>query len=124
MNGANAALLAEYRCRTKGCLLLRVWQTPTGPEWSKPKRRLSGLYAMLRDFHDAGVAGVAMPASAGQLDGCAAHTTVPVACEHVRDRLRIGDIRQAITGRTPDRPARIALSADTTRRDDPHPGVW
>ena len=34
-------LLAEYRCRTKGCLLLHVWQTPQGRFWYTPRYKLS-----------------------------------------------------------------------------------
>lgn len=119
-----SALLAEYRCRARGCLLLRVWQSPDGPQWSKPRRRLSPLYALLRDFHDAGVLGAAMPASGGRLDDCAGHVTIPVGCAHTRDRLRVADIRRDIDKRTPGRPARIPMGADTPTHHDPQPGIW
>lgn len=35
------ALLAEYRCRVKGCLLLHVWQTSQGRFWYSPRYKLS-----------------------------------------------------------------------------------
>lgn len=35
------ALLAEYRCRVKGCLLLHVWQTSQGRFWYTPRYKLS-----------------------------------------------------------------------------------
>jgi hypothetical protein len=34
--GVKSSLLVEYRCRAKGCLLLRVWQTPDGLQFTAP----------------------------------------------------------------------------------------
>lgn len=32
-----SSMLLEYRCHARGCLLLAVWQTPQGPEFSAPR---------------------------------------------------------------------------------------
>lgn len=58
------SLLAEYRCRAKGCLLLRVWQTPNGPEFVAPAHRLSDRYTLARHLERSALADIAGSASA------------------------------------------------------------
>ena len=49
--GIPGALLTEYRCKRRGCLLLRVWQTPKGPEFFAPPAGLPNWYATAGQLH-------------------------------------------------------------------------
>jgi hypothetical protein len=93
----NSALLLEYRCRAKGCLLLRVWQTPKGPEYLAPGHRLSRLYR-INETED----------WVGRLDDYPEVLPwLPLACDHVRGLLRVFDIRKEAAGATPGSPLRV-----------------
>jgi hypothetical protein len=111
-----AALLLEYRCRARGCLLLKVWQTPNGPEFFAPGRGLSRRYAWVRraelDILDDGDGrqqhGEDGGDHVGRLDDLHPWlSSIPLACGHVHLTAWTWNIREDIAGRKPGQPARI-----------------
>jgi hypothetical protein len=98
--GVRGVLLVEYRCRAKGCLLLRVWQTPNGPEFLASGYRLSNRYTL------AGREGETWDWG-GRLDDYPATLWVPLMCNHVTERTCVSEIRRDLAGRTPGNPTRI-----------------
>jgi hypothetical protein len=107
---ADPSLLLEYRCRARGCLLLKVWQTPNGPEFAAPGRRLSDRYTFARRLEQAAIGelvGAQDGMWAGRLDDCPVLMWIPLACDHVTVTIWISAIREHLVGRTPGQPARI-----------------
>ena len=92
--GVKSSLLVEYRCRAKGCLLLRVWQTPHGPEFVAPGRQLSSRYALARTMVRINITGGEMFRNwAGRLDDWP-ELPLLLMCEHVIETARAYDIRR------------------------------
>ncbi|WP_041180491.1 hypothetical protein [Mycobacterium canetti] len=50
--GVKRAALAEYRCRTRKCLLLRVWQTPNGPEFYGRTKHAKAFHTLMHGYID------------------------------------------------------------------------
>jgi hypothetical protein len=110
-----SASLLEYRCRPKGCLLLRVWQTPEGRRFWTPTPKLSGRAAPVRDLarilmdgHDPVLA-----------DPVLAHPdswllSLRLMCHHVDRPIWFDQLRRDLEGRTPGRPAIILWPPDDT----------
>jgi hypothetical protein len=102
--GVKGSLLAEYRCRAKGCVLLQVWQTSNGPEFLAPGNRLSPQN---------------MPRSAGpwdwagRLDDYPETLWMPLWCDHVKDHTYASEVRRDCADRTPGRPRRVSWPRDT-----------
>lgn len=121
--GVKRAALIEYRCRLrKKCLLLRVWQTPSGLEFYAPCRHTSGLYLSFQSLIDVrgdsrrfGIPDV----WAGRLDDHLPDQWVPLVCDHHRGGTLVSDIRQNIAGRTPGDPLVVLVpGADTPNSGD------
>jgi len=104
----NGCLLLEYRCRAKGCLLLRVWQTPEGPAWQAPGRALSNRGALARDLEQTAL-GVG---ETGRLDDCPPLLWLPLICRHVNESAWLFDIRADLADATPGRPVRALWPRD------------
>jgi hypothetical protein len=126
--GVKGSLLVEYRCRVRKCLLLRVWETPNGPEFFARDRQSDGIYSLLNSYDlidDPGrrvpPGGVGPPARgvgpgqvfAGRLDDHPETKWVPLWCDHVRESALISAIRRDIKGRTPGRPKTVLVPIDT-----------
>lgn len=114
----------EYRCSRKGCLLLKVWQTPNGPEFFAPSRGLPDWYATAGQLHwpsfDRDESGDKTGPRAGRLsnpifDGL----FLWLFCDHLRGVLWTRDIQRDLKGRIPGKRARINLPRDTPGQ--PHP---
>ena len=110
----SGSLLVEYRCRTKGCLLLRVSQTPDGLEYYAPGHRLSDRYTRIRDLETEIMSGreyieILRPPRApvrGRLDE-SAPPGLQLMCNHVNEWALTTDIRRDIDGATTgDNPPR------------------
>lgn len=109
-----SALLLEYRCRAKGCLLLRVWQTPGGPQFLVSGHRLSDRYTLARHLERLALAAGHSSETPetpgdwiGQLDEQPALLWLPLMCGHVRETAWIFAIRKDVAGAAPGRPKRI-----------------
>lgn len=119
--GVKGALLVEYRCRVKKCLLLQVWQTPTGPEFfARCQRRAGdGLWLMVAsgeriDFSSRDSAAVGIPKIwAGRLDDHPPTRWVPVMCNHHRGGVEVSAIRRDISDGIPGSPGTMLLPLDT-----------
>ena len=120
--GVKTALLAEYRCRARGCLLLHVWQTPMGPEFFAPGGRVSDRYEAAQQFDWPG-----RGREASDKSGTRAHRlNDPVIgpkwlwllCDHVKQHVFVRDIRQELASQ-PGKPTRIFLPQDTPGRKLP-----
>ncbi|MGA9492892.1 MAG: hypothetical protein WBV80_21940 [Mycobacterium sp.] len=115
--GVNGAMLAEYRCREKNCLLLRVWQTPTGPEFFAPSARVSGYYATAGqfDFPSFNRDGPKKTGDkAGNIDDpLISRQWLWLLCDHFKEAVWTHHIRQDFNGRTPGNPATVVLPRDT-----------
>jgi hypothetical protein len=132
-------LVAEYRCREKGCLLLHVWQTPRGRYWYRPPYNLSPQVAESQTVESARRKRTSdgfrnWNPSAGSFDGLLDSlayeteledgTTVmyfspqernglSVTCDHVRDTLTAERLAAIVRGVTPGSPGKAFLPADT-----------
>lgn len=114
--GIKASLLAEYRCRTSGCLLLHVWQAPKGLEFFVPKRRLSEGYAFARDV-EAKFLDAVFPLEAGRLSP-GTLTRLQLMCDHTSDSVFDFEIWRDVVNQVPGRPVRVIWPrADTPSRD-------
>jgi hypothetical protein len=113
--GVKDVLLVEYRCRTKGCLLLHVWQAPKGMEFFAPAARVSDQYSSAGQWlwlgynrDDANKTGD----RAGALDdlaGLQAGGWLWLLCEHVKESVWTREIRQDAADRVPGQPASIFM---------------
>jgi hypothetical protein len=117
----NKVALAEYRCQM-GCSLLRVWQTPSGPEFyaqtkhAEPLHTLTGGYIDVRgkDRNRAGLPLFGIPdVWAGLLSDHPSEGWVPLICDHHQGAIQIVDIQQDLTGRKPGKPVRVLWPKDT-----------
>lgn len=113
--GVKGALLAEYRCRTKGCLLLHIWQAPNGIEFFAPAARVSNRYTSAGQWHWLGFnrgGDNKTGDRAGQLDDVArlqAGGWLWLLCEHVKEAVWLRDIRQDISDSQPGNPVKVFL---------------
>lgn len=113
--GVKDSMLAEYRCRTKGCLLLRVWNSPNGPEFFAPAARVSDQYTEAGQWHwlgfnrdDPNKTGD----RAGRLDDLASLQRggwLWLLCEHVKEPMWRSEILRDLAEREPGKPARIFI---------------
>ncbi|GFG66889.1 hypothetical protein MKUB_43790 [Mycobacterium kubicae] len=121
------AVLLEYRCRAKGCLLLQIWQTPDGPKFRAPANRVSGRYGLARNVERSALTGewAEMPGWEGP--GAPAETSdwvgwladyppefawLRLVCTHVDETAWVRDLHADLAGASPGRPVRI-LRPDT-----------
>jgi hypothetical protein len=114
--------LAEYRCR-KGCLLLRVWQTPNGPEFYADTKHAVAFHTMAHGYidvrgegrnHASGPPRFGIPDIwAGRLDGHPAEGWLPLTCDHYHGAAQVRAVLLVIGSRTPGDPARIRIDAPT-----------
>jgi hypothetical protein len=114
--GVRTALLAEYRCKAEGCLLLRVWQAPMGPEFFAPGGRVSDRYESAQQFDWPG-----RGRDVSDKSGIRAHRlNDPVIaakwlwlfCDHVKPQhIFVRDIQRELASR-PGRPTKIFLPRD------------
>jgi hypothetical protein len=125
--GVKGSLLVEYRCRARKCILLRVWETPNGPEFFARDRQSDAIYSMLNShdlIDDPGrqmSPGGMTPARgvgpgqvhAGRLDDHTETKWVPLWCDHVRESALISAIRRDIAGGAPGRPKTVLVPIDT-----------
>lgn len=123
--GVKGALLVEYRCRTKGCLLLHVWQTPKGLEFFAPAARISDRFTSAGQWHWLGFNRDGEKKTgdrAGSLDEVSASLQAGgwlwLLCEHVKESMWVSDIRRDAANRDPGHPAEIFLPR-TTRPGQP-----
>ena len=123
--GVKGALLVEYRCCTKGCLLLHVWQTPKGLEFFAPAARISDQFITAGQWHWLGFNREGEKKTgdrAGSLDevsaGLQAGGWLWLLCEHVKESMWVSDIRRDAANRHPGQPAAIFLPR-TTRPGQP-----
>ena len=113
--GVKDSLLAEYRCRTKGCLLLRVWQAPRGLEFYAPAARVSDQYTSAGQWHWLGFNRTGLNKTgdrAGCLDDVASLQGggwLWLLCEHVKESLWIRDVRRDLAEVTPGLPAKVFI---------------
>ena len=113
--GVRDSLLAEYRCRTKGCMLLHVWQAPAGIEFYAPAARVSDQYTSAGQWHWLGLNRAAANKTgdrAGRLDDLAtlqAGGWLWLLCEHVKESLWVRDIRRDTDDCIPGQPAKIFM---------------
>lgn len=113
--GVKDSLLAEYRCRAKGCLLLRIWQSPNGPEFFAPSARVSDQNTSAGQWHWLGFNRTDPNKTgdrAGHLDSLASLQRggwLWLLCDHVKEAVWVRDIRQDIAGQTPGKPTRVVL---------------
>jgi hypothetical protein len=104
------SLLVEYRCRAKGCVLLRVWQTPPGPQFIAPGHRLSDRWTRIRHLAKRlSVGGTEWPDDGGRLHD---EQGLVLVCNHVTDYVLTYKIRRDIDGATPGRPMRVLWPPD------------
>jgi hypothetical protein len=116
-------LLAEYRCATKRCLLMHIWQAPHGRYFYLPPYRLSPDVTQTQTAESARLKRTKdghrlWQAQAGSLDELVeffAYTPgvggLPVNCEHVRDSVPVEQLAAVVAAAKPGRPTRIALDA-------------
>lgn len=113
--GVKDVLVAEYRCRTKGCLLLHVWQSPNGLEFYAPAARVSNRYTSASQWHWLGLNRSKDNKTgdrAGRLDDLArlqAGGWLWLLCEHVKESLWVRDIRRVTADVQPGRPVQVFL---------------
>jgi hypothetical protein len=122
--GVKNVMLAEYRCRKKGCLMLRIWQTPNGPEFFAPPAGLPDWYATAGQLHWPNFDQNDPGGKTGPRAGLLSNPTFDglwlwLLCDHLRGVLWTSDIRRDFEGRTPGKPVRINLPRDTPGQ--PHP---
>ncbi|MDQ1306119.1 MAG: hypothetical protein QG671_1951 [Actinomycetota bacterium] len=121
MDELKKSLLAEYRCRKGGCLLLRVWNSPNGPEFYAPAARVSDRFATAGQLdwpafnrHSPERTGD----RAGRLDDPVIATQwLWLVCDHLKEAVWTSELRADIKGRRPGDPTRVRLPrghADTT----------
>jgi hypothetical protein len=117
--GVKDVLLVEYRCRTKGCLLLHVWQAPKGLEFFAPAARVSDRFTSAGQWHWLGFNRDGQKKTgdrAGSLDEVArlqAGGWLWLLCEHVNKSMWVHDIRRDAAGRDPGQPAEIFIPRPT-----------
>jgi hypothetical protein len=104
-----SSLLLEYRCRARGCVLLRVWQTPNGPEFITPRRHLSSKWAPPLD-----ISPVLRGIRAGRLDDWPEASWPRITCGHVVGIVSVHHIRRDLQGATPGRPVKVPWPLDTS----------
>jgi hypothetical protein len=123
-------LLAEYRCRTKGCLLLHVWQTPHGRYWYLPPYDLSPevteaetVETARRKRTDDGYR--KWKARGGSFDDLLESAReapnyshgLTVQCDHhVRGEIPAAELAARVNGATPGTPAKVFVPGDTPKR--------
>ena len=117
----SGSLLVVYRCRTKGCLLLQVSQTPDGLEYDAPGHRLSDHYTRIRDLETGGreydeILSPPRPPIRGRLDE-SAPPGLQLLCNHVNEWASTTDVRRDMQGATPGRPVRVLWPRDKSSRD-------
>lgn len=118
--GVNGARLVEYRCRhRKRCLLLRVWQTPSGPEFVAHCRHTDGFYLLVNsadriEFSSRPPAEVGVPHIwAGRIEDHKPSQWVPLSCNHYRGSVPISDVMQHVANGTPGDPIVVLRPDDT-----------
>lgn len=117
--GVKGALLAEYRCRTKGCLLLHMWQAPNGIEFFAPAARVSEQYTSAGQLHWLGFNRDVDDKTgdrAGRIDDVAelqAGGWLWLLCDHVKEAVWVRDIRRDIASAEPGKPTRVFLPRPT-----------
>jgi hypothetical protein len=120
--GVKGALLAEYRCRKRGCLLLHVWQTPMGPEFFAPGGRVSDRYELAHQFDWPGLGRQVSDKSGDRAhrlnDPVIAQKWLWLLCDHVKEAVWVRDIRRELTSQ-PGKPTKILLPRDTPGRTLP-----
>lgn len=117
-------LLAEYRCRTKGCLLLHVWQSPHGRYWYTPPYDLSPQVTQDETVESARAKRTAdgyrkwLP-RAGSFDelldffdGAPESGGLTLTCDHVRETVTVGRLAADAGGATPGAPAKAFVPDD------------
>lgn len=113
--GVKGALLAEYRCRTKGCLLLHVWQSPNGLEFFAPAARVSDQYTSAGQWHWLGMnrrADNKTGDRAGRIDDLArlqAGGWLWLLCEHAKEVLWTREIRADTAAARPGRAVKVIV---------------
>jgi hypothetical protein len=120
----SGSLLVVYRCRPKGCLLLRVSQTPDGPQFYAPAHRLSDRYTRIRDLETEVMSGrnyieILGPPRApirGRLDE-SAPPGLQLMCNHVNEWASTTNIRRDIDRATPGRATRVLWPRDMSQTD-------
>lgn len=125
--GVKDSLLAEYRCRKKGCLLLHVWQSPNGPEFFAPAAEISDQYttAGQLDWPAFNRFGPDKTGDrAGRLDDpVIARQWLWLMCDHLVGPIWTSDLRRDVEGRAPGKPVRINLPRDTPGQPHPREGL-
>jgi hypothetical protein len=123
--GMKGSMLAYYRCRAKGCLLLAIWQTPKGLEFFAPAARISDRFTSAGQWHWLGFNREGEKKTgdrAGSLDEVSASLQAGgwlwLLCEHVKESMWVSDIRRDAANRRPGQPAEIFLP-QTTRPGQP-----
>jgi len=115
--GVKGSMLAEYRCREKNCLLLHVWQTPSGPEFFAPAARVSGRFTNAGQFDWPTFNRIGPNKTgdkAGSLDDpLIARQWLWLLCDHFKEAVWTRDIRQDFEGRKPGNPVKVLLPRDT-----------
>ncbi|BBY52948.1 hypothetical protein MKOR_01990 [Mycolicibacillus koreensis] len=113
--GVKGALLAEYRCRSKGCLLMHVWQAPRGLEFFAPSSRVPDRGVTAGQWHWLGYNRPDKRHTgdrAGGLEDLAdmhAGGWLWMLCEHVRQHEWVDDIRRDCAKGAPGDPAKVFL---------------
>jgi hypothetical protein len=113
--GVDDSLLAVYRCRRKGCVLLKVWNAPRGQEFFAPAARIADRNLTARQWHWLGFNRADERHTgdrAGRLDDLArlqAGGWFWLVCEHVKESVWLREIRQDFAGSRPGVPVSIFI---------------
>jgi hypothetical protein len=116
-------LLAEYSCRTRGCLLLHVWNTPQGRCYYQPRYALSPEVnkaesveaARQKRTSDGNHKWMARWGSLDELlEFCGEEPDlgIDLNCDHVRERITGRRLGAAVDGVTPGSPGDPILLPD------------
>lgn len=111
--GVKRSMLAVYRCRAKGCLLLAVWESPSGLEFFAPAARVSSKFttAGQLDWPTFNRTGSERTGDrAGRLDDpVVAEQWLWLICDHMKEAVWTSEIRRDFAGRWPGEPVHIVL---------------
>lgn len=115
-SGVADSMLAEYRCSAKGCLLLRVWNSPNGEEFYAPAARVSGRYSTAGQFNWLGFNRTDANKT-GDRAGRVADIDIPgnlggwiwLLCEHVKEPLRLNEFRRDSASAAPGAPVKVFI---------------
>lgn len=111
--------LAEYRCR-KGCLLLLMWQAPTGREFYAHTKHAAAFHTLTRGYIDvrgqerneAGIPRFGIPDIwAGRLEDHPVDGWIPLICDHYQGAVQVAEVRSTVDSTKPGQPARVLIDS-------------